>query len=91
MKYPNEFVCECREFSTYTKHVPAPVFRKSIRLEEGEKSGEILICGLGFYELFVNGKKINTKYASDHSLLIDVCDLSDGDSVGKKGIQDALC
>lgn len=58
MKYPNEFVCECREFSTYTKHVPAPVFRKSIRLEEGEKSGEILICGLGFYELFVNGKKI---------------------------------
>lgn len=58
MKYPNEFVCECREFSTYTNHVPAPVFRKSIRLEEGEKSGEILICGLGFYELFVNGKKI---------------------------------
>lgn len=40
------------------EEVPAPVFRKSIRLEEGEKSGEILICGLGFYELFVNGKKI---------------------------------
>ena len=43
MRYPNEFVCEFREYSTYINHVSAPVFRKSFRLEEGEKHAEILI------------------------------------------------
>lgn len=66
MKYPNEFVCECREFSTYTNHVSAPIFRKSFQLEEGEKRAELLICGLGFYDLFVNGKKITKGYLAPY-------------------------
>ena len=58
MNFSNRFVSECREYSSYIQHVKAPVFRKSFVLKEGSQSGEILICGLGFYDLFINGEKI---------------------------------
>ena len=51
MDFSNCFVSECREYSSYVQHVKAPVFRKSFVLKEGSQSGEILICGLGFYDL----------------------------------------
>ena len=56
--FSSNFVCATREYSTFTKHVPSPVFRKSFYLSEAVTSAEILICGLGFYDLYVNGKKI---------------------------------
>ncbi len=58
MDFSKKFVCECKEYSTYEKAVSAPLFRKSIKLEKTADSAQILICGLGFYDLFVNGKKI---------------------------------
>ena len=36
----------------------APLFRKSFTAQKGEKA-EITICGLGFFKLFINGKKVS--------------------------------
>lgn len=36
----------------------APLFRKTFYAQKGEKA-EITICGLGFFKLFVNGKKVS--------------------------------
>lgn len=53
-----KFVCATHECSSYKRHIPSPVFRKSFILTENVTSAEILICGLGFYDLYINGKKI---------------------------------
>lgn len=66
MEFPKRFVCECRERSTYKKHISAPVFRKSFFLSEGAHCGEILISGLGFYDLFLNGKKITKGFLAPY-------------------------
>ena len=58
MKFSRRFVSEDRERSLYEKHVAAPIFRKSITVMGEVSRAEILICGLGFYDLFINGKKI---------------------------------
>lgn len=36
----------------------APLFRKSFDATKGEKA-EIIICGLGFFKLFINGRKVS--------------------------------
>lgn len=36
----------------------APLFRKTFDAKKGEKA-EIIICGLGFFKLFINGKKVS--------------------------------
>lgn len=91
MEFSKKFVCEDINYSTYEKNVPAPLFRKSFVLEKAPVSGEILICGLGFYELFVNGKKITKGLLapyisnSDHICYYDKYDilpyLSQGENV----------
>lgn len=58
LDFSKKFVCECEEYSSYKKHVAAPLFRKSFVLTGEVKRAGIRICGLGFYELFVNGQKI---------------------------------
>ncbi len=58
MEFSRNFVCETYDKCTRQKHVPAPVFRKSFTLKNKPSRAQILICGLGFYDLFVNGKKI---------------------------------
>lgn len=82
MEFSNKFVSECREYSTYVKHVQAPVFRKSFWVKPGTCSGEIVICGLGFYDLYVNGTKITKGYLApyisntDHIVYYDQYDLT---------------
>lgn len=82
MNLPNQFVCECRERSTYLKHVAAPVFRKSFQIESEASQGEVLICGLGFYDIFINGMKITkgllAPYVSnpDHIVYYDRYDVT---------------
>ncbi|MEE1010512.1 MAG: alpha-L-rhamnosidase N-terminal domain-containing protein, partial [Acutalibacteraceae bacterium] len=36
----------------------APVFKKTFNAVKGEKA-EIIICGLGYFKLFINGKKVS--------------------------------
>ncbi len=83
MNFPRIFVCATREKSEYYKHVSAPAFRHSFNLAAKPDSAEILICGLGFYDLFVNGEKITkgllAPYISnpDHYTVFDKYDLAD--------------
>lgn len=81
MNFSKKFVCEDVAYSTYAKNVPAPLFRKSFNLSKSPDSAEILICGLGFYDLFVNGNKITKGHLapyisnSDHICYYDSYDL----------------
>ena len=58
MELSKKFVCASYEACTYEKHVNAPYFRKSFNMDGVCDSAELTICGLGFYELYVNGKNI---------------------------------
>ncbi len=66
MEFSRKFVSECREHSTYLKHVAAPLFRKSFTLSGAKAQGEIVLCGLGFYDLFVNGRKITKGFLAPY-------------------------
>ncbi len=48
----NDLICD------YDNHIPAPYLRKSFTLGFEPDTAEITICGLGFYELYINGKNI---------------------------------
>ena len=55
--FPEKFIAATTEFTTKEKHIPAPYFRKVFHFTKGKKA-EIRICGLGFYELYINGVNI---------------------------------
>ena len=57
MKFPQRFICATEEKNGYDKHTRAPYFRKNFTLNE-RKDAKLLICGLGFYRAFLNGKEI---------------------------------
>ncbi len=40
--------------------LPAPLFRSEFRLNDEVKGAEVKICGLGFYELRMNGEKVGS-------------------------------
>lgn len=90
--FSKKFVQECREYSTYVTPVAAPLFRKSFNLDTMPEKADITICGLGFYELFVNGKKITkgllAPYISnpDHYTYFDAYDLLPYLNVGENVI-----
>ena len=52
--FPENFIAATTEYTTKETHIPAPYFRKKFHFTQGKKA-EIRICGLGFYELYVNG------------------------------------
>lgn len=89
MQFSNKFVCECREISTYKNHVAAPIFRKEISVDHRLNKAMLTICGLGFYELFIDGECITkgrlAPYISnpDHNIYYDVYDLAPYLSKGK--------
>jgi len=58
MDFSMNFIAATTDFSTLTHHVPAPYLRKSFTLEEAPWKAGLLICGLGFYKLYLNGKRI---------------------------------
>lgn len=58
MQLSNRFVRATDKVCTFQEHVNAPCFRKSFRLDGAVERAEMTICGLGFYELYINGKNI---------------------------------
>lgn len=54
----DNFICAGEEFGTFSKRIPAPLFRKNITVTEKIEKAEITICGLGFYEIYLNGRNI---------------------------------
>ena len=57
MEFPQYFYAATREYNTYEKHVPAPYIRRTFSLGDAA-AAEVLVSGLGFYDLFLNGKRI---------------------------------
>lgn len=58
MEFPMNFICAGPAYSTLTEYVAAPYFRKSFQLNEVPETAGLWICGLGFYELYINGHRI---------------------------------
>ena len=56
--FSKKFISAEREYSTFEKHIPAPLFRKTFKLDEISQEAELSICGLGFYRLYINGKEL---------------------------------
>ena len=54
----NLFICASYEKNEFEKHIPAPLFRRRFTLSR-RQSAEVTVCGLGFYELYINGEKNN--------------------------------
>lgn len=58
MDFPKKFICATREHSTIDNPVPAPYLRRSFTLDKKPDTASLLLCGLGLYELYVNGERI---------------------------------
>ena len=58
MKLSTNFIKAGDQMCSFENHIPAPYFRKEFALDFVPAKAEITICGLGFYELYINGKNI---------------------------------
>jgi len=59
MDFPKNFIAASNLFCTYDKYVNAPAFRKSFNIDGAVAKAQIIICGLGFYDLYVNGTQVS--------------------------------
>ena len=53
-----KFICRNNEYCDYDNNVSAPLFRKVYTFETVPDKAEFTICGLGLYELYINGNRI---------------------------------
>ena len=58
MDFPLSFIRAGAEFCTREQHIPAPYFRRCFEIGAPVRSAKLLICGLGYYELYLNGSNI---------------------------------
>ncbi len=58
MNFPAKFISATRDYADFDHPVPAPYLRRSFVLSDAPLSAELLITGLGFYRLFLNGHEI---------------------------------
>lgn len=85
------FISATKKYSTLYNYVNAPYIRKLFNVNNFS-SAEICICGLGFYELYLNGEKITkgklSPYISnpDHIAYYDKYDISSIIKTGKNTI-----
>ena len=56
--FSSQFICATERVCDYDSHVPAPLFRKVFTVHKMPHAASLTLCGLGLYELFVNGKRI---------------------------------
>ncbi|SHF23644.1 alpha-L-rhamnosidase [Caldanaerobius fijiensis DSM 17918] len=71
---------------------PAPLFRRVVSLEKKVASARAYVCGLGYYELYINGRKIGddvlkpafTRY--DETVLYNTYDVTDAFRPGENVI-----
>ncbi len=82
MRFNKDFYSATKEYNTFEHNVPAPLFRKAFSVTDTSKKYELTLCGLGTYELFINGKRITKGYFApyrsnpNHSLYYDNYDLT---------------
>lgn len=58
MKFSTQFIGTGGKACSFAHHVNAPYLRRSFTLSATPDRAHIRICGLGFYELYVNGRQI---------------------------------
>lgn len=58
MKFSDIFIKANDNLCDFDNHVAAPYIRKTFELNFKPNEAEITICGLGFYELYINGRNI---------------------------------
>lgn len=63
MDFPNSFIRAGKETCSLDHFVPAPYFRKTFAIKSLKQlnsaaEASVVLCGLGFYELYINGKNI---------------------------------
>ncbi len=58
MRISEKFIRANNKVCDFSEFVNAPYLRKSFNLDFVPEMAEITICGLGFYELYVNGEEI---------------------------------
>lgn len=81
MEYPILFIHAGSQYNETDNPVPAPYMRRSFELEKLPEHATLEITAAGFYELFVNGKRITrgllAPYISnpDEALYVDTYDL----------------
>ena len=91
MNFPERFFRATDTYNTYEKHVNAPYIRKSFKLKKVKKA-VITVTGLGFYDLWVNGRKITkgliAPYISnpDDIVYFDSYDVTDLLTAGKNAV-----
>lgn len=76
----------------FYKKIPAPLFRKAFDLKKEIASARLYICGLGYHEIYLNGKKSNdlrlepgwTQFAK--TVFYNVHDITDQLNEGKNCI-----
>lgn len=55
MEFPTNFIWASKVFADFDNIVPAPYLRKSFTITKPITDGELVITGLGFYRVFLNG------------------------------------
>lgn len=88
MTFPRQFIRASADFSTLERAVPAPYLRRSFSADAAQ-TARLLICGLGFYELYLNGRRLTkgalAPYISnpDELLYVDAytVELNEGENV----------
>lgn len=58
MNFPDQFISATRDYADFEHQVPAPYIRKMFTLKTAARKAELVITGLGFYRVFINGKEI---------------------------------
>lgn len=58
MNFPCQFISAGEDFADFNHQVPAPYIRKEFMLSDIPESAELLITGLGFYRVFINGTEL---------------------------------
>lgn len=58
MKFSKQFIKVGDALCDFKTHINAPYMRKKFNVPFKPERAEITICGLGFYELYINGKNI---------------------------------
>jgi alpha-L-rhamnosidase len=58
MIFSKRFIQKSKHFNTFDNNVPAPIFRRSFFVDKAPASACVTVCGLGFYELYINGKNV---------------------------------
>ncbi|MBQ6019844.1 MAG: family 78 glycoside hydrolase catalytic domain [Clostridia bacterium] len=58
MVFPKNFVYAGPEYAEYDKFVPSPYFRKTFEIDDPALPCRVVVTGLGFYRVWINGKEI---------------------------------